>query len=136
MNIETALGDLGVDAVTGVLLLDLLDMTPMELEAPQRFQRLKVVIDYLKQFPEDTQRFLVAKATRGKMVDRLNHMYEYVHLLSKKDSLEKSIADIDKERSAVELSNDPLLQTEVARRSLEVRTALDHIKEEISLYER
>lgn len=136
MNPEAAFGDLGIDAVTGTLFLDLLDMSPDEFASPERFSKLRSVIDYLKQFPEDTQRFLVTKATRGKYVDRLDHMFEYTSLLKAKEEKEKALAGLERESSATEHVDDPFLKVDLAKRSIDTREALKEIKEEIAIYER
>lgn len=136
MSLESSFDQLGVDILTATRLMEILDMSPEEFQSPSRFSKLQSVISYLKQFPEDTQRFLITRATRGKNVDRLNHIYEYTSLLREKEEREQHIASIDKERSAIELSADPILQTEVAHRALDARQALNHVKEEIAIYER
>lgn len=136
MNTEDIFRGLGLDAVTGVKLLDWLDLSTDELQIPQRFSKLQAVIGFLKDVPEDTQRFLIAKATRGKMVDKLDHMYEYTGLLNEKKMHEDKLGEIDKERSILELSNEPELVIDAAKRSMDVRGNLDKIKEEIYLYEK
>lgn len=136
MNPEAAFGDLGIDAITGTLFLEQLDMSPDEFASPERFSKLQSVINYLKQFPDDTQRFLIAKATRSKYVDRLEHMFEYTELLKRKESVEKNLVSIDKENSAIEFSEDPFLKAGVARRSYDANDELARIKDEIAIYEK
>ncbi len=136
MNPERAFEDLGIDAVTGVSVMEMLGVSTDELSIPQRFSRLKEVINYFKQFPEDTQRFLIRKATAGKLVDKLDHLYEYTHLLQRKSHYEETLKGLDKERSAIETTGDEVLLRDVAQRSLDNSQQLDFIKQEIGIYEK
>ena len=88
MNPEAIFDGMGVDAITGVKLMDWLGVTAEELQVPQRFHRLQDIVQFLKQFPEDTQRFLISKSTRGKLVDKLDHFFEYTSLLKEKQAKE------------------------------------------------
>lgn len=136
MNIERSFEDLGIDAVTGVRLMDVLNVSPHELALPQRFSRLSTIIDYLKLFSEDTQRFLINKATRGKPIDKLDHMFEYVDLLKQKTHYDQVLEDAKAKVSALEMSGDSseLSQAQVDKEVAE--QSLRAICEEIILYER
>ena len=136
MNTERVFEDLGIDAITGVEIMDQLSIVPDELQSPRRFAQLKEVINYLKQFPQDTQRFLINKATRGKLVDKLQHLHEYTHLLTRKSFYEQELEKLSKERSAVEQAGDPILLKDIATRDMANREQLNFIQEEIGIYEK
>lgn len=136
MNPESAFNELGVDAVTGSLLMEVLGVTTAELQIPRRFEQLKAVINYLKDFPEDTQRYLINKATRGKMVDKLEHMAEYTNLLKQRTFNQDILKKIDDERSATAGNSEPTIEREIAQRALDVRATIGKLSDEISLYEK
>ncbi len=135
MNVETAINDLGVNAVQAVTMMDLLGITPDDFINPTRFARFQVVVDYLKQFPDDTQRFLITKATRGKMVDRLDHIFEYTNLLKQKFAQEETLDSIKKELSVLEATGDPKIELTRHQKD-EMDRQIDLITQEISIYER
>ncbi len=136
MNTESAFADLGVDAVTGSLIMDTLGLTPDDLRFPERFHKLHYVVDYLKRFPEDVQRYIVNKATRGKLVDKLDHMLEYTRLLQRKEAIEGSIKQSEVERSMISIESDPILVTDIAHRLETARHDLSYCMEEIHLFEK
>lgn len=133
MDTSRIFQDLGIDAIIGTQLLDMLELSTDELVIPQRFNRFKSVIDFLKQFPEDTQRFLINKTVRSKAVDRLNHFFEYSELLKQKGEYEKMIDSINTERSVV---NDKTKEIELSGRLTEISSRLQNLKEEINIYEK
>lgn len=128
-------GDLGVDAITGVELMDFLDLTADELQDPRRFSQLQQVISFFKQFPTDTQRFLIKKVTTGKMVDKLKHVLEYTRLLSKKSALENELDAVEKERSAIEASGDPIALQQISFKANDIERMLTGTNDEIRIYE-
>lgn len=136
INIESAFNDLGIDALTGVELMDWLNISQIDLNDPSRFARLHQVIDYFKQFPKDTQRFLIVRATNGKNVDKLNHVWEYSQLLGRRKSMEDMLTSIEKERSVLGLTPDPLILASVDKRSLETRENIAKINVEAAIYEK
>ena len=131
----TQFNDLGVDATTGLVLLENLGVRPDELVDPRRFQQMKDVIDYLKQFPEDTQRFFINKATLGKNVDKLQHMYEYTDLLKRKGELDAEVKALEAEREATR-SGDEMLKENVKNRLLMAKKSLRAVSNEVSIYEK
>lgn len=135
-NAESTLNQLNVNAITGVSLMNMLGIGLDELSDPRRFAQLEQVIAFLKQFPDDTQRFLVSKATAGKQVDKLSHMFEYTNLLKNKEGQEKVIDGIIKEKSALEMSNDTFRIQEVASQEEAALQTLARLKDEIAIYEK
>lgn len=142
MNIETIFQDLGIDAIRGVQLIDQLDINTAELASPQRFTRLKEIIEYFKQFPEDTQRFLINKAVRGKQVDKLNHVYEYTTILKEKGKFESMLSKIEAEKSALD-GTDSMQDQEnfnriisLSEQAMDIRRNVSRLSDELSIYEK
>lgn len=136
IDTEAAFNGLGIDAVTGVELMDWLGLTPVDLGNPSRFSRLQQVIDYLKQFPEDTQRYLVTRATKGKMVDKLNHMWEYTQILKNKEYVQKLIDATKKEKEALGENADPFMLDGVDKKVAQFTEELGRINSELDIYEK
>lgn len=134
MDREAIFQDLNIDVITGVQVLDMLDVTTDELVIPQRFSRLKSVINFLKQFPEDTQRLLINKSVRSKAVDKLNHFFEYTVLLKQKGEYEEMLKNIENEKSVI-LETDEKFK-EVEDRFNDVSGKLNDLKEELFIYEK
>jgi hypothetical protein len=114
--------------------MELLDLSPSDFVNPVRFARFQSVATYLKQFPEDTQRFLITKSTRGKVVDRLDHVFEYTNLLKQKFAQEKTLERLKEELSAMEAIGDPQSHLTQAQ-SEEMDAQLNRTLEEIQIYE-
>ena len=135
MQISTAFQELGISAVLGTELLDTLGLSTDDIQIPQRFSKFQSVIHFLKQFPEDTQRFLINKATRGKTVDKLEHFYDYTNLLREKAEYEKVLDRLEKDFSVIEMSDDLLHITEVQVKLSDTKQKLGILKEEQEIYE-
>jgi hypothetical protein len=133
MQNEQLLKELGISPLLAVDLLYHLDLNIDDINIPQNFVKLQSVIDFLKGYPEDTQRFLIKKATMGKQ-DKLKCMYEYSLILKDKKRYEDISEKIQKEKSAVELSGDLSKLNELEQRETEVETRLKLIAEEIEIY--
>lgn len=136
MNTERKFEELGIDPINAVKIMSLLDISVSELGIPQRFERFKDILSFLKDFPEDTQRFFIMKATAGKQIDKVSHMFEYVNLLRNKLSYEEGLKNMERQESAIETLNDPFRLGELQREKLEVIRKLQNTKEEIYIYER
>ncbi len=130
------MNDLGVDAITGVKVLNLLDISTDELQIPQRFSKLQDIIKFLSQYSEDTQRFLINKATRGKQLDKQQHFHEYMQLLQKKAVVNDVLDHVLDEKDIIEATGDATKLQELANREVELRMQSDNLAEEINLYER
>lgn len=120
--------------MTGVNLLEWLDISPEELSFAERFSKLQSVVGYLSSFNEDTQRFLVNKATRGKQVDKLEHMFQYTLLLRRKSEYEQVAEDIKREESVVAF--DPIKMEEITLRKKELDSEIQKTLEELYFFER
>lgn len=136
ISTESAFNKLGIDAVTGVELMDWLGLSPIDFGDPARFGRFQSIIDYMKQFSTDTQRFLIRKVVNGKNVDKLSYMWEYTELLKNKKAAEEAIEKTKAEASALNAGSDPALSVSFAARETEVRTALNAIIGEMAIYEK
>lgn len=135
INIETAFNELGIDAATGVELMDWLQISPIDLGDPTRFSKFHSVIDYFKQFPVDTQRYLIRKAINNKNVDKLNHVWEYAELLKRKSEIEKATEKIRLEGSALGPESDAVLRMANAQRELDAKEQFNKVVQEIEIYE-
>lgn len=136
MEVASAFSDLGVDAVTGTLLMESLGLSPDELKSPERFHKLKATIEFLKDYSEDTQRFLINKATRGKLVDKLDHMFGYTNILKEKVAREKVLAEIEKEIAVREGTDDVYLLAALQGNHAKERDHLDALEEELRYFEK
>jgi hypothetical protein len=133
-NPEQLFNDLNVDVITGVELMEALNIGVDEIGFPQRFHRLQEVVGYLKQFPIDTQRYLIRKACYGKQVDKLDHMFEYTNLLKNKYEIEQNLGKIKAEKSAV--GNDMGKAIAIAQVEKETEEHLARVNDEVQIYER
>lgn len=133
-QIETNFNDLGINAIQGVELLGSLGLTTDDLEFPQVFSKLQSVVKYLSNFPEDTQRFLINKATRGKMVDKLGHMFEYTQILKEKERYEREMESAIQELSALGVNNDFGKVSELEVKKGVIGQRLDMLKEELNSF--
>ena len=135
-DVETAFSDLGVNAIIGTEMLDLLGLSSVDLQIPQRFSRLQSIISYFKDLPEDTRRFLITKATRGKMVNRLDHVFEYMNLLKNKaarqQELEENTSQLQKFKAIGDFENVSIAQV----KETQIKESLGRVDEEIYLYEK
>lgn len=137
ISTEGKFNDLGIDVLTGVQILDWLGLSKIDLGDPSRFSRIQDVVSYLKQFPVDTQRFLVMKATRSKFIpDKLQHVWEYTQLLARRKEYEDTLKGIQTELSALGPAPDPMSLRSVDIRSLELNQNLAKINSEIEIYEK
>jgi hypothetical protein len=134
LNTQEIFNDLGVNAIVATNLMDLLGLYPNDFYDPQRFSRFQVVVDYLKQFPDDTQRFIITKATRGKLVDKLDHVFEYTNLLKQKFAQEEALENIKKEISVLEATGDPKIEMTRLQEE-EMDRQIERTLEEIKIYE-
>lgn len=136
MNAESVFNDFGINAIEGTQIMDSLGVNMSDLHIPQRLSRLHDVISYLKQFPEDTRRFLVSKAVRNKNVNKLDHMLEYIHILKEKESYETQLKDIEKELSVFDPEVDYMKVAELRLSENQFRQSLQTIEAEKEIYER
>jgi len=134
INLEEAFGDVGVNAIVGVKFMDLLGIYNGDLQIASRMARFEDVVSYLKRFPEDTQRFLVTKATRGKMVDKLNHVWEYVNLLRQKELMDRQLDDVKSQISGLEGMGDLNKLQETIQLETELTDKAEVLQEEINIY--
>lgn len=136
MEAETVFSDLGVNALDGTRMMDMLGIHMSELNIPQRFFKLHEIIKYIRQFPEDTQRFLVNKAVRNKNVNKLDHMFEYMHILKEKESYETQLRDIEKELSIFDPAIDFHKVAELQLAENSIKESLQNLDSEKAIYER
>lgn len=135
INIESAFNDLSVNAIVATNFMDLLGLNTMDFHDPVRFSRFQQVVQYLKQFPDDTQRFLITKSTRGKPVDKLDQVFEYTNLLKQKYSQEQTLDDLKKQILVLEVTGDPKLNM-IQLQKEEMDKQIDMTLLEIGIYEK
>lgn len=133
MNTEQIFQELGLNPIMAVTLMENLDLTAEHLNDPYVFNKLQTVIDFLKDYPEDTQRFLLRKATFGKQ-DKLKVFHEYTHLLKEKKYREEVAEKLKTEKSAVEATNDPFKIAEIDVKEKENLSKIQSLREEIEIY--
>jgi len=139
MSPEQIFKDLGIEPIRAVEYMGYLDLSTDELAIPQRYAKFEAVLHYLKAFPEDTQKFLIKKATYNKTADKLNCMFEYTHLLIDKKHYENERTKIKEQKSAITASagmTDLKELFEIGRKEYEIESKLQLNREEIELYHR
>lgn len=127
--------NLGSNPINTAKILDWLSLDISEISIPARFAKLQYVMGFLAKFPEDTQRFLVNKATRGKLVDKLDHLFEYSHLIEEKTENQNNLNDLDKELELVMNVGDLQRVEELQSLKGSVTNKLVELEKEITLYE-
>lgn len=90
MDIERQFEDLGVDAITGIQLMNSLNINPDDFYDEARFLRFKDVIEYFKNIPD--RDYILNKITIGKNVDKLDHVWGYTQLTKQKETVKNSIS--------------------------------------------
>lgn len=85
MDIERKFEDLGVDAVQGIKLMKLMNISSDDFIEQARFMRFKDVIDYFKDISHPD--YIINTICVGKPVDRLDHVWGYVDLSKQKARL-------------------------------------------------
>jgi len=134
---ESTFDNLDIDAMTGARLMQSLGLTKFDLDNPQKFERFKQVLDFLKQYPEDTQNFLISKVTTGKVItDKLDKFFEYSQLLQKKQALSSDMENLKKEAQLLSSTSDPFLRMSNAQKEINTMQSLRGVENEIQLYEK
>ena len=143
MSIEDDFKDLGVDAITGTELMELLSLTPDDFMSPQRFEKFKNVIKYIQNVP-DKEYFLKKITMKGLGDDKLQKVWEYCELAKKKEEIEKMKSDLDAEKNVVlrfasEKNTRPEDMEAYKEKMFElnnVSSKLRQVEEEMRLYEK
>jgi hypothetical protein len=132
---ESKFSDLDIDAMAGSEMMNLLGLTAIDLGDPQRFSKLQEVISFLKQFPEDTRKYLITKVVRGTDPDKLQKVLEYTNLLRKKTDLQLELEGAKKGLSILPADSDPILRLQYAQREVSAGDSIKAIDLDISRYE-
>jgi hypothetical protein len=99
---EEKFQDLGVDAIVGADLMYKVGITQSDLMIPQNFEKMKDVIQFLKQVPPEQRGAITSRVLVGKNVDKLDHMWQYVKLAEKKAEKQKELDLLNEEISYYE----------------------------------
>lgn len=135
MDIEKAFSELGVSAVLGTGLMAQFGLSADDFAIPSTFVKFKSIVDFLVQFPEDTQRFLITKGTRGSMGDKLEHFFDYANILKEKAAYQQVLEKVNKEVEILEHTNDPQIIGEVKARQADLQEKIHRLTEEQNLWE-
>lgn len=133
MNIEQIFNQIGISPLRAVDLMESLDISVDHLGDPYIISKLESIIKFMKNYDDDSQRFLIKKATFGKQ-DKLKVMTEYIRLIDQKNFFEKSAKEIEIEKSNLKDSDDLLKVREIQEREAKNNAKLSLLKEEIELY--
>ena len=140
--IDQILG-MGVSALYATNLMGLLGLHPDELLDAARFERFKDVLMHLK----DNQQYeyIVNKLTRGKSVDKLDHLWSYGKLEKQKMLLEKDREEVQKNLNTIlrlagdkQITdpNDVVGYSDCVKMLDGANDGLRRIEDEMSFYER
>lgn len=130
MDIERQFEDLGVDAITGVKLMQLTGISSDDFIDPVRFMRFKDVIGFFKDIPD--KEYLINRVLLGKVVDKLDHLWGYTQLLQQRASTENRIKELsenlDKVKFMPEAEADALkFEQELVMVHGELSKIIDHM---------
>jgi hypothetical protein len=133
-NIENTSGT-GVDTILATKIMRWLDIEPEEFQMSIRFDRFKEILSYMSKYEEPEIRFLIHKATTGKTVDKLTHMWEYTKIREQKESLEGDRDDIESRLGAYgeELTPEAMSLT---NQKIGIEKEISLLNEEIAIYEK
>ncbi len=135
--------DLGIDAISGTEIMGLLGLSAYQLNDPITMNRVMDVVNYLKNIPDKS--FFVNRITVGKKIeDKLAHVWTYIELQKKRESLEgqRKIADIELQTYSEKMNSGALtdmersLAMDVSRIKTHIDSELSKIKEEEFAYEK
>lgn len=99
---EEKFNDLGVDAIVGGDLMYKVGITEWDLRQPEKFEKMKEIISYLKEIPLEERSVVFNKVLLGKNVDKLDHMWGYVSIAKKYNEAKKGLDILREELSYYE----------------------------------
>lgn len=133
MNTEQIFNQIGINPLKAVSLMENLDISIEQLNDPYVIYRLESIVDFLKNYDDDSQSFFIKKATLGKQ-DKLKVLSEYIKLIEKRNFFEKVSDEINREKESNLNSNDLLKMKEIQEKESANNARLSLLKEEIELY--
>lgn len=142
MNIEAIFNEVGADALFCTEVMDTLGINADEFIDPKKFNQFKDVVKYLKDSPN--WQYVAKKLTTGKMVDKLQHLWEYSQLESQlkmtqeeKQKIRENLETIIKFSGDKKVPLEELDNYKEARKQYEkVESSLADISNEMSIYEK
>jgi hypothetical protein len=99
---EDKFNDLGVDAIVGSDLMYKVGITQNDLAHPQAFEKMRDIIQYLKQLPPEERSHMMNKVLTGKNINKLDHMWGYIELSKKAQDKVKELDLLKEELSFYE----------------------------------
>ena len=99
---EEKFNDLGVDAIVGGDLMYKVGITEWDLREPQKFEKMKEIISFLKEVPPEERGIIFNKVLMGKNVDKLDHVWGYVSVAKKYNESKKNLDILRQELSYYE----------------------------------
>lgn len=99
---EDKFKDLGINAILGSDIMWKLGISEDELKIPGNFEKMKDVIEFLKEIPTEEISRTLSRVTVGKNVDKLDHMWQYSMLSKQRMDLRKQLNSLEDEISYYE----------------------------------
>lgn len=140
---ERNFSDLGIDPIKGAEIMQLLNVSPFDLQEPAKFQRVRDIVDFLKKYEDYS--FLINKITLGKNVDKVDHVWGYIELNKQK---QQKLTELQRVAQQVDTFIDFTSKKDMGnpedsdtyRQLIDTRFAKEkevaRIDEELSFYER
>lgn len=133
-QMETNFNDLGVDAIKGTEIMQLLDLGMDDLSVPQNFSKFKDILSFVKTF--DNYRYVIQKITRGKNIDKLAHCYEYINLMKQRDDILTKYEDMSKHIDNLSKIGSEDEKKAVTQRFVDLKNTIDSLESEMYLFEK
>lgn len=129
--------DAGTDAITGSEIMGILGLSTDDFGLAQNYEKFKDIVQFMKGYSD--YRYVLNKITRGKMVDKLDHAWNYVAIAKEKEIKKKRIEELEKQIDEVSRFGDDKksnLLDGLSRMSTDMRKDCDLLEKEMSLYEK
>lgn len=129
--------DAGTDAITGSEIMGILGLSTDDFGLAQNYEKFKDIVQFMKGYSD--YRYVLNKITRGKMVDKLDHAWNYVSIVKEKNHKKEKISEL--ERKITELStfgdeNSTSVLKDLTMMHVDMKKDLALIESEMGLYEK
>jgi len=129
--------DAGTDAITGSEIMGILGLSTDDFGLAQNYAKFKDIVGFMKGFSD--YRYVLNKITRGKMVDKLDHAWNYVAIAKEKEQKKAKMNELEKKISEVSTFGDDgstNLLKELSLMHVDMKRDMALIEQEMSLYEK